>query len=51
VVGFVDWSRSDVGWLVKGVSGCGACVFGSVDSIASALVAGMAGSSTGSADR
>lgn len=43
VVGLVDSSRSDVGWLVEGVSGRGAA--------ASPLAAGIVGSSTGSAER
>lgn len=36
MVGLVDSARSDVGWLVEGVSGRGACVSVATDSTASA---------------
>jgi hypothetical protein len=46
----VDSPRSDVGWLVEGVSGRVAWVSDCTESTASALVARMVGSSTASAE-
>jgi hypothetical protein len=51
VVGLVDSSRSDVGWLVEGVSGRVAWVSDCTESTVSVLVARIVGSSTASADR